>query len=105
MKKVFRIKMKFRTGDELGLTGESVVMTKGPRTPYNQLFIDGVAVATLEKGSPNFDMYNNFKVFNASPTPALYDMMPDDWDKTKSALKIIDEIYVITLQQPDTSSI
>ena len=105
MKKVFRVKMTFRTGDILGLSGESVVMTKGPSTPYNQLFIDGVAVATLEKGSPNFDMNNNYRVFNASPTQALYDMMPDDWDKTRPPLRIIDEIYVITQQQPESDNL
>jgi len=101
MGKIFRIQMKFRTGDVLGLKGESVVISKGKKTPYNQLFIDGIAVATLEKGSPNFDMNNNYRVYNASPTLALYDMMPDIWDKTRTSLKIIDEIYVNTLQQPD----
>jgi hypothetical protein len=100
MKKVFRIKLKFRTGDELGLSGESVVINKGRKTFYNQLFLDGVPIATLEKGSPNFDMNNNYRLFNASPTKELYLLMPDDWDKTRTSLKIIDEIYVITQKQP-----
>jgi hypothetical protein len=100
MKKVFRIILRFRTGDELGLKGESVVINKGPKTFYNQLFLNGIPIATLEKGSPNFDSNNNYKLYNASPTKALYDMMPDSWDKTRTSLKIIDEIYVITQKQP-----
>jgi len=103
MKQVFRVRLTFRTGDVLGLSGESVVITKGPKTFYNQLIIDGVPMATLEKGSPNYDMNNNFKVYNASPTKALYEKMPSDWDKTKPALKIIDEIYVVTTPQPKDS--
>jgi hypothetical protein len=94
----FLVVLKFRTGQEMAIHAEHVSMHKGRRSPYSQLHIDGKAVATLEKGSPNYDNSNNFRIYNASPLPLLYDYMPSDWDKQASALKIIDEIFVRTIK-------
>ena len=88
--------LKFRTGQSMTLEPEKAIITHRQGTSGNGLFLDGVNVASLGKGSPNFDANNNFTIFNASPTTALYDLMPDDWDKTQSALRIIDEIFVVT---------
>jgi len=92
----YLIGFKFRTGQKMEILAESVVTTRGKNSPYFQLFIDGEAVASLEKGSPNFDQNNNYILYNASPLPKLYEYMPIEWDKGASSLKIIDEIFVRT---------
>jgi hypothetical protein len=92
----FLVVLKFRTGQEMTIHAEHVSIHKGKRSPYNQLHIDEKPVATLEKGSTNYDANNNFRIYNASPLPLLYDYMPSDWDKQASSLKIIDEIFVRT---------
>jgi hypothetical protein len=97
--KKYNIIFKFRNGKVLSLYSKSAVVRKGDRSSYQQLHLDNVPVATLTKGSPNFDSLNNFYLYNASPLTSLYDLMPDDWDKTHTSLKIIDEIYVNTLPQ------
>jgi len=95
MKKYLAV-FKFRTGNSFGIRAESIVVTRGKNSPFFQLHVDGIPVATLEKGAPNFDQNNNFKVYNASPLPKLYEYMPDDWDKEEPSIKIIDEIFVRT---------
>jgi len=87
---------KFRTGQTLALNSEKITLTRGKNTANNQLFFNEVPVANAGRGLPNFDQNNNWYVYNAHPTKALYDLMPDDWDKTQPSLKIIDEIHVIT---------
>jgi len=99
MSKVYHVIMKFRSGHEMTLKGKSAVLAKGKVTPYNVLYIDGVEMAILEKGSPNFDQSNNITVYNARPLPILFEKMPEDWDKTIPSLKIIDELKIITVQQ------
>jgi len=94
--KKYLIQFKFRSGQSMEIKAESVVLTKGRNSPYFQLHIDGEPVVTAEKGSPNFDANNNYRIFNSSPLPKLYDMMPNDWDKNIPSLKIIDEIFVRT---------
>jgi len=96
MVKKFLAVFKFRTGNQMAISAESIISTKGKNSPFFQLFIDGEPVATLEKGSLNFDQNNNYKVYNASPLPKLYEYMPDDWDKEESSIKIIDEIFIRT---------
>jgi len=97
--KKYQVVLKFRSGDQMEVFHESVIIRKGDNTFYNQLHLDGVPVATLTSGSPNFDQNNNYTLYNASPLPALYDMMPEDWDKTVPSLRIIQEIFINTLPQ------
>jgi len=97
--KKYNVIFKFRNGKVLSTFTKSAVVRKGDRSTYQQLHLDNVAVATLTRGQPNFDSSNNFYLYNASPLPALYDRMPDDWDKTHTSLKIIDEIFVNTIPQ------
>ena len=99
MAKKYQVVFKFRTGDILELFAEHLHIGKGLNTPYTQLHLDGVAVATLTSGMPNYDTNNNFTVYNASPVPPLYDLMPDSWNKDQTALKLIDEIFVNTTKQ------
>jgi len=97
--KKYNVIFKFRNGKVLSTFSKTAVIRKGDRSVYQQMHLDDVAVATLTSGSPNFDSIDNYSLYNASPLPTLYDMMPDDWDKTHTALKIIDEIYVNTIPQ------
>jgi hypothetical protein len=94
----YLVTFKFRTGENMAMHPENLSIHKGKNSPYNQLHLNGEALATLEKGSPNFDTQNNFRLYNASPLPRLYDFMPDDWDKENPSIKIIDEIFVRTLK-------
>lgn len=88
----------------LELKANTVNITKGKHTFYTLIHLDGVGVAQLTKGMPNYDANNNFKVYNASPLPALYELMPADWVKDTRALKIIDEIFVNTTPNPISDS-
>jgi len=96
MKKVetYYVKFKFRTGQSMHLTPDDIQVIRINNSPGNKLYVDGVAVARVGTGSPNFDMNNNFYLYNCTPTQALYVLMPEDWDKTQPSLKVIDEIYV-----------
>jgi hypothetical protein len=97
--KKYQVVLKFRNGNTMEVFIEKVIARKGDNTFYRQLHFDDVPVATLSPGSPNFDQHNSYRLYNASPLPILYDMMPEDWDKTETSLKIIDEIFVNTLPQ------
>jgi len=92
-------KITFRTGQTMTLQGNSIQARKGDNSPFYYLYVDGEKVIRLNRGLPNFDENNNFKLYNAFPTPKLYELMPDDWDKTNSSLQIIDEIFVRVLPQ------
>lgn len=96
--KTYYVEFLFRTGQKFTLNPEAVTVMHGINGPVNQLFLDGKAVVKLNRGSPNYDQNNNYYLYNGIPTKELYDLMPDDWDKTQPALKIIDEIYVRTLK-------
>ncbi len=96
----FNVSFKFRNGKTFGVSGERVsIGASSNNSPLNYLYIDGVEMAKLTRGLPNFDQNNDYYLYNATPTKALIDKLPDSWDKTESSLKIIDEIYVNTLQQ------
>ena len=99
MAKKYQVIFKFRNGKTLEIFSELVSARKGDNTFYNLLHLDNVGVATLAHGAPNYDSNNNYLLYNASPLPEMYKLMPDDWDKTESSLKIIDEIFVNTLPQ------
>ncbi len=92
----YYVQFKFRTGQSFNCNPESVRVAMINNSKVNQLFIDGVAVANVGRGLPNFDANNDFYLYNGIPTATLYDMMPDDWDKTQKPLKVIDEIFVRT---------
>ena len=90
----------FRTGQKMTITAKSIVYQKGANSPYFQLHIDGVPVASFNKGLPNHNQSNGtWTLYNGSPLPTLYPMMPDDWDKTQTALKIINDVTVNTIPQ------
>ena len=99
--KVMEATITFRTGQKMVVYAESIVYIKGKNSPYNQLHLDGVPVASFNRGSPNFNQQaDSWSIYNGGPLPALYEMMPDDWDKTQPALKIINEVVVNTIPQP-----
>lgn len=92
----YYVHFKFRTGQSFFINPEKVVVTKAQKSPDNQLYIDGVPVANVGRGSPNFDANNDYYLYNCRPMPALFEMLPDDWDKTNTSLKVLDEIFVRT---------
>jgi hypothetical protein len=94
----YLVTFKFRTGKKLAIQPENLSIHKGRHSPYNQLHVDGQAIATLEKGSPNYDTNHNILLYNASPLPKLFEFMPDDWDKEEPGIRIIDEIFIRTLK-------
>lgn len=94
--KTYYVEFLFRTGQKLVLNPEKITLTHTDKSLGNELFVDGVALARLGRGLPNYDQNNNYYLYNARPTQAIYDLMPDDWDKTQTSLKVIDEIFVRT---------
>ncbi len=90
----------FRTGQKMTIHAGSIVYQMGKNSIYYQLHVDGIPVATFNRGLPNHSQgSHSWIIYNGSPLKSLYDMMPDDWDKTHTALKIINEVEVNTLPQ------
>ncbi len=97
---VMEATLHFRTGQKMTIHASSIVYQMGKNSMYYQLHIDGVPVATFNRGLPNHNQSaHSWSIYNGSPLQVLYTMMPDDWDKTQTALKIINEVEVNTLPQ------
>ena len=94
-KKQYIIKIKFRTGNVMTVYSEDFSYRKPSRTPYFYIYFNGdKQMIKVISGQPDVFIEGETQFHNCEPTQNLFDIMPDDFDKTNDAINLIDDVYV-----------